>query len=174
MYVTAISSGGCVAGTACEIIVQQDLTYASLAEGAHHAIREWITSPTAKYFTALQVGDQVNAMAWAYRENEGGESELILHVDTIEPGCALTIGTGTPTPITGVTLDDLGSIAAYEQTYGPLLVEVADVTGTPKQPDQTFGLGNTFYDGGADDAQIVSLSPYYMATETSSSDSTPA
>jgi hypothetical protein len=163
VYVTAISSGACVAGTACEVIVQQDLTYASLAAGAHHAIREWITANTSKYFTALHVGDQVNALAWAYREDEGGESELILHVDTIEPGCALAIGTGTPTPITGVSLGDLGSIAAYEQTYGPLLVQIANVTGTPKQPDQTFGLGDTFYDGGASDAEIVSLSPYYMA-----------
>ena len=163
IYVTAISSGECVAGTACEIVFQQDLTYPSLQAGAQHAIRAWITTLTSKYFTSLQVGDQVNAMAWAYREDEGGESELILHVDTIEPGCALKIGSGTPTPIAGVTLDDLGSIAAYEQTYGPLLVEVANVTGTPKQPDQTFGLGDTFYDGGADDAQIVSLSPFYMA-----------
>ncbi len=163
VYVTAISAGGCAAGKACEFIVQQDLTYSSLAVGAHHAIREWVTSTTAKYFTSLQVGDQVNMMAWALRENEGGQNELITHVDTIEPGCALKIGTGTPAPITGVTLQDIGSIAAYETTYGPLLIEIANVTGTPKQPDQTFGLGDTFYDGGASDAQIVSLSPYYMA-----------
>jgi hypothetical protein len=163
VYVTALSKGACAAGVACEFILQQDLTYASLEAGAQHAIRTWISSATAKYFTALAVGDQVNAMAWAYREAEGGQNELILHVDTVSPGCALKIGSGTPTPITGVQLGDIGSIAAYEQIYGPLLLEVANVTGTPKQPNQTFGLGNTFYDGGASDADIVSLSPYYMA-----------
>lgn len=163
VYVTAISKGGCAAGVACELIVQQDLTYASLEAGAQHAIRAWITTSTSMHFTSLAVGDQVNAMAWAFRESEGGPNELILHVDTVEPGCALKIGSGTPTPIQGVHLYDLGSLAAYEQIYGPLLLEIANVTGTPKQPDQTFGLGDTFYDGGASDAQIVSLSPYYMA-----------
>jgi hypothetical protein len=163
VYVTAISDGACMAGVACEFIVQQDLTYASLAAGAQHAIRAWITTSTATYFTSLVVGDQVNMLAWAYRETGAGQNELILHVDTIEPGCALAIGSGTPTPITGVQLSDVDSIADVEQTYGPLLLSIANVTGTPKQPDEIFGLGNTFYDGGADDGQIVSLSPYYMA-----------
>jgi len=163
VYVTGISSGACTAGVACELIVQQDLTYGSLAAGAQHAIREWITTATSTYFTARAVGDQVNMLAWAYRETGAGENELILHVDTIEPGCALKIGSGTPTPITGVQLSDVDSIADYEQTYGPLLISIPSVTGTPKQPDQIFGLGDTFYDGGADDGQIVSLSPYYMA-----------
>ena len=162
VYVTAISKGACVAGVACEFIVQQDLTYGSLEAGAQHAIRAWIGSSASKYFTQLAVGDQVNAMAWAFRESEGGQNELILHVDDVDPGCALKIGSGTPTPITGVQLTDIGSLAAYEDIYGPLLLQVANVTGTPKQPDQTFGLGNTFFDGGASDAAIVSLSPYYM------------
>src|SRR5678815_5864543 len=90
-------------------------------------------------------------------------NELIVHVDDVSPGCALKVGSGTPTPITGVQLSDIGSIAAYEDIYGPLLLQVANVTGTPKQPNQTFGLGNTFFDGGVSDAAIVSLSPYYMA-----------
>ncbi len=162
VYVTAISKGACTAGVACEFNLQQDLTYGSLEAGAQHAIRAWISSSTSKYFTSLAVGDQVNAMAWAFRETEAGQNELILHVDTVEPGCALKIGSGTPTPITGVQLTDIGSLDAYEQIYGPLLLEVANVTGTPKQPDQTFGLGNTFFDGGVTDAQIISLSPYYM------------
>lgn len=162
VYVTAVSKGACVAGTACEVIVQQDPTYASLEAGAQHAIRAWISSSTAKYFASLAVGDQVNMMAYAFRESEGGQNELILHVDLLEPGCALKIGSGTPTPIPGVALADIGSLAAYEQIYGPLLMQIANVTGTPKQPDQTFGLGDSFFDGGASDAQIVSLSPYYM------------
>lgn len=162
VYVTALSKGACVDGVACELILQQDLTYASLEAGAQHAVRAWITSSTAKYFASLAVGDQVNAMAWAYRESEGGQNELIVHVDLLEPGCALKIGSGTPTPIQGVALTDINSLAAYEQIYGPLLMQIANVTGTPKQPDQTFGLGNTFFDGGVTGGEIISLSPYYM------------
>lgn len=163
VYVTAVSRGACAAGVACEFILQQDETYGSLEAGAQHAVRAWITSTTSQYFTSLAVGDQVNVLAWGFRETEAGQNELILHVDQLEPGCALKVGTGSPTPITGVALADIGSTAAYEQIYGPLLLEVANVTGTPKQPSQTFGLGDTFYDGGASDAAIVSLSPYYMA-----------
>jgi hypothetical protein len=162
VYVTAISKGACASGVACEFILQQDLTYGSLEAGAQHAIRAWISATTAKYFVQLAVGDQVNALAWAFRESEGGQNELILHVDDVEPGCALKVGSGAPTPITGVQLGDIGSIAAYEDIYGPLLLQVANVTGTPKQPNQTFGLGNTFFDGGTSDAAIISLSPYYM------------
>jgi hypothetical protein len=162
VYVTAISKGGCSAGVACEFILQQDLTYSTLEAGAQHAIRAWISSSAATHFTQLAVGDQVNAMAWAFRESEGGQNELILHVDDIEPGCALKVGSGTPAPITGVQLTDIGSLAAYEDIYGPLLLQIANVTGTPKQPNQTFGLGNTFFDGGTSDAAIISLSPYYM------------
>jgi hypothetical protein len=162
VYVTAVSQGGCVANVACEFILQQDETYVSLQSGAQHAIRAWISSNASKYFTQLAVGDQVDAMAWAFRETEAGQNELILHVDAVSPGCALKVGTGNPTPITGVQLSDIGSLAAYENTYGPLLLQIANVTGTPKQPNQTFGLGNTFFDGGASDAAIVSLSPFYM------------
>jgi hypothetical protein len=162
VYVTAVSKGACAAGVACEFILQQDETYPSLQAGAQHAIRAWISAGAAKYFTQLAVGDQVNAMAWAFRESEGGQNELILHVDDVSPGCALKIGTGSPTPIAGVQLSDIGSLSAYEDIYGPLLLQVANVTGTPKQPNQTFGLGNTFFDGGTSDASIVSLSPYYM------------
>jgi hypothetical protein len=162
VYVTAISKGACTASVACEFILQQDLTYGSLEAGAQHAIRAWISASASTHFTQLAVGDQVNAMAWAFRESEGGQNELILHVDDVQDGCALKIGSGNPTPITGVQLGDIGSISAYEDIYGPLLLQVANVTGTPKQPDQTFGLGNTFFDGGVSDAAIISLSPYYM------------
>lgn len=160
VYVTAVSQGACQAGVACQFVLQQDLTYATLQDGAQHAIRAWVSAATSKYFLTLAVGDQVNAMAWAFRETEGGPNELILGVNQLQPGCALKVGSGTPTPIPGVTLSDLGSYAAYEQLYGPLLLQVASVTGTPKQPAQTFGLYAS--DGGWSDAQAVSLSPYYM------------
>jgi hypothetical protein len=162
VFVTAVSQGACKPSVACEFILQQDETYPSLQAGAQHAIRAWIGSSASKYFTQLAVGDQVNAMAWAFRESEGGQNELILHVDDVSPGCALKVGSGNPTPIAGVQLSDIGSLAAYEDLYGPLLLQVANVTGTPKQPNQTFGLGNTFFDGGTSDGSIVSLSPYYM------------
>ncbi len=159
VYVTGISQNGCVAGTACEFFLQQDLTYPDLATGAHHGIRAWITTKTSVHFTSLAVDQQVNVLAWAYRETTGGQNELILHVDTINPGCALAVGSGTATPI-AAQLSDLDQVVDYEQTYGPLVVQIANVTGTPKQPNQSFGLGDTFWDGSVSTGQIISLSPF--------------
>ena len=161
VYVTAISQGACTAGTACEFFLQQDLTYPDLATGAHHGIREWVTAATATHFTTLAVDQQVDVYAWAYRDTSQGQDELILHVDTINPGCVRQVGTGTATPI-AAQLTDLDQLVDYEQTYGPLLVQIANVTGTPKQPGQTFGLGDTFFDGGSSGGQIISLSPYFL------------
>ncbi len=162
VYVTAISQNGCVANTACEFFLQQDLTYPDLATGAHHGIRAWITTKTSVHFTSLAVNQQVNVLAWAYRDTAQGANELILHVDTTNPGCALAVGTGTATPVSAL-LSDLDQISDYEQTIGPLLVVIANVTGTPKQPSQTFGLGNTYWDGSTTTGEIISLSPYFLS-----------
>jgi hypothetical protein len=161
VYVTAVSGGSCKAGTACDFFLQQDLSYASLAEAAHHGIRGWVTTNTSKYFTSLAVDQQVNVLAWAYRDTSQGQNELILHVDLVDPGCALAVGNGTAMPVTA-TLADLDQVVDYEQTYGPVLVTISDVTGTPAAPNQTFGLGNTFFDGGSNGGQIISLSPFYL------------
>ncbi len=160
VYVTAISKGGCVAGTECLLYLQQDLTYATLKDGAQHGIQVFVSKNTAKYFTSVAVDDQVDVLAWAQRNTQGGQNELMLFVNEVNPGCMKTTGSGTATPITGVQLSDL-TVGAYEDTIGPLLVTVDSVTGTPKSPGQIFGLGNTFYDGGGSN-NIVSLSPYFL------------
>lgn len=163
VYVTAISRGACAANQACQIFLQQDLTYPSLVAGAKHGIKMFISAAASQYFTAVAVGDKVDALGWAQRFTLGGQNELLLQVNQIEPGCALKTGTGTATPISGVLLSDL-TVNAYENTMGPLLVQVANVIGTPGQPGETFGLGTSTFDGGSSDggADIVSLSPFFL------------
>jgi hypothetical protein len=163
VYVTAISRGACAANQACQIFLQQDETYASLALGAKHGIKMLISAPAAQYFTTLQVGDKVDALGFAQRYTLGGQNELLVQVNSIQPGCAKKVGTGTPTPIPNVLLSDL-TVNAYENTVGPLLVKVDNVIGTPGQPGETFGLGTAQFDGGGSDAgtDIVSLSPFFL------------
>ncbi len=163
VYVTAISRGACTANQACQIYLQQDETYASLALGAKHGIKMLISAPAAQYFTTLQVGDKVDALGYAQRYTLGGQNELLVQVNSIQPGCAKKVGSGAPAPISGVLLSDL-TVNAYENTIGPLLVKVDNVIGTPGTPGETFGLGNAQFDGGGSDAgtDIVSLSPFFL------------
>jgi|GEM_PF-3943882 len=155
VYVTGITKSACVAGVACDLYVQQDLSYGSLKQGAHHAIKMFVSAATAMYFTAVAVGDKVDAMGWAYRY---GDNELLLQVDQLMPGCAHKIGTGSVTPVPAL-LDDL-TLSAAEDTVGPLVVQVTNVRGTPKAPTQTFGIGWIYWDGSP--SPFVSLSPYFL------------
>ena len=158
VYVTALSKGACTAGNACDVYVQQDVTYPSLAAGAHKAIKLFVSPNTSMYFPALAVDDRIDVMAWAYRNHQNNQNELILEVLQTLPGCAHKVGTGKTTPVSGVQLSDL-TLAAIEDTTGPLYVQVTSVRGTPGLPGETFGLGNAFFDGGGGGA-IVSLSPF--------------
>jgi hypothetical protein len=160
VYVTAVSNGGCVAGTACQIFVQQQLSYANLNQGSQEALKIFVSAATAEYFTTIAVGDQVDVYAHAWRYNVDGQNELLLQVNLSLQGCAKKIGAGDASPVT-VTLADL-TVPAYEDTVGPLLVKVNLVSGKPQLPAETFGLWNTgvFMEGGVED--IVSLSPYFL------------
>lgn len=164
VYITAISGNGCEAGKSCQIFVQQDQTYASWAAGAQHAIKLRISAATASHFVGLSVGDQVDVLGYAWRFNLGGEHELLIQVNSQLAGCAKKVGTGSPTPITGVKLSDL-SVSAYEDTHGPLLIQVANVSGKPAAPTQIFGIWDTgvgIGDGGT--ASLRSLSPYFLTS----------
>jgi hypothetical protein len=162
-YITAISGGGCTANSACQIFLQQDETYASLAAGAQHAIRMWISATTATHFVGLAVGDQVNALGDAFRYTSDGQNELLIRVTANMPGCAKKVGTGNPTPITGVALTDL-TVSAYENTTGPLLVQVSGVTGKPGPGGQIFGIWVTGVGiGDAGPNGLVSVSPYFLS-----------
>lgn len=160
VHVTGITKGACTAGVACDLYLQQDLTYASLAAGAQHAIKMFVSANTAMYFAGAAATDQVDAMGWAYRYTGGGSNELLLQVDQIMPGCVHKTGSGAPTGVV-VQESDL-TLSAYEDTVGPLFVELDNVHGTPKMPAQTFALlpQGYVFDGGF--AGIVDLSPYFL------------
>jgi len=165
--ITGVSRGGCAAGQACQIYVQSAATFASLAAGAHHAIKISVSSTVAFHFTGVAVGDVVDVLGWGWRNNQNGLNEIMAQVNAGLPGCTNKTGTATPTPITGVKLSDL-THASYD-TYGPLLVNLAGISGKPTgTATQTFGLYTTgtdagFLDGGTD---IVSLSPFFLPSAT--------
>jgi hypothetical protein len=160
VYVTAVSQGACVAGTACQVYLQQDETYASLAAGAQRALKLLVSKNTSQFFTTLKLGDQVNVYANAWRYNLDGQNELLLQVNLMLKGCAKVVGSGNPTPV-AATLADL-TVPAYEDTLGPLLVQVQTISGKPKMPGEIFALWNTgvFSDAGLD--EVVNLSPYFL------------
>jgi hypothetical protein len=161
VFVTAISKAGCQAGVACQIFVQQAEQYAHLAAGSRQALKIFVSANTAAHFTGLAVGDKVDVLAWAWRYDVDGQHELLLQVNLQLPGCAKKVGVGVPKPVT-VALSDL-TLGAYEDTVGPLLVQVNQVSGKPQLPAETFGLWTTgvFSDAGVE--SIVSLSPYALS-----------
>jgi hypothetical protein len=161
-YVTAISGGACTAGDACQIYLQQDPTYASFALGAHRAIKLRVSGTAAQYFTALAPGDQVDVLGHAWRFNLGGANELVIQVNAQLQGCAKKIGTGAPAPITGIQLSDL-NVTSYELTHGPLLIQVAAVSGKPAAPAEIFGIWPTGVGiGDASPSDLVSISPFFL------------
>lgn len=162
VYVTGISRGACAVNQACQIFLQQDETYATLGQGAKHGIKMFISASASQHFTTLAVGDKIDTLGYPSRYTLGGQNELLVEVNNLYPGCAHKVGTGAPTPITGVSLSDL-SVNAYETTVGPLLIKVDGLIGTPGLPGETFGLGTQGFDGGADaGGEIVSLSPFFL------------
>jgi hypothetical protein len=163
VYVTAVSQGGCVAGTACQIFVQQDLSYSDLTAGSGQAIKLFVSANTATHFTQVQVGQKVDIDAWAWRYNVNQPEELLLQVNLQNKGCAKVVGSGDAQPLT-VGLTQL-MFANYD-TVGPLLVKVLTPSGTPQAADQTFGLfiKGSFVDAGVDN--VVSLSPYFLSGGT--------
>jgi hypothetical protein len=159
--VTGVSQGGCVDGKACQIFIEEGGPYASLSAVAHHAIKIFISGTGATHFTGIAVGDKVDTAGYGWRYDVGGQNEILLEVNDALRGCIKKTGTGTVDPVTA-TLIDLGSIAAYETTYGPVLVKVVDVSGKPATATETFGLYTTgTFDAGG--AAIVSLSPYFLS-----------
>lgn len=163
-YVTAISGAGCTANKACQVFLQDDLSYPTLAAAAKHGIKVFVSAAAASHFTSVAVGDRVDVLGWAWRYNLNSQRELLLQVNTQLPGCAKTTSSNnTLVPLAGLKLDDL-TLDKYENTHGPLLVRVATVLGKPDpSPAATFGLFH-LTDGGLPDGgvEIVSLSPFLL------------
>ncbi len=161
VVVSAVSGSVCRSNSACQIFLQDDETYASLSEGALHAIKLFVSAATAERFTGVSVGDRLDVRAWAWRYTLSGQNEMMVQVNSQLHGCTRKVGTANPTP-TPVTLNAL-TIDAYENTVGPLLVRVSNVSGKPGTPTQTFGLyltGSPVSDAGT--KQTVSASPYFI------------
>jgi len=171
-YVTAISGSGCSANKACQLFLQSDLSYPSLAAAAKHAIKLFVSAPAASHFTSVRVGDRVDVLGWAWRYNLDVQHELLLQVNAVTRGCAKTTSSNNAlVPLSGVTLADL-TLDKYENTHGPLLVRVASVRGKPDpSPTATFGLFHAT-DAGLPDAggdagvDIVSLSPFFLPSSS--------
>lgn len=162
VVVTGISGGACRAKSACQIFLQDDETYSSIAEGAHHAVKLFVSAATAEHFTTVATGDRLNVLGWVWRYTLGGQNELMVQVNSQLLGCTKKVGTASPTP-TVTTLSAL-TLDAYENTVGPLLVQVKGVSGKPGAPKETFGLWVTGADAGSfNGTQIVSASPYFIS-----------
>jgi hypothetical protein len=170
VLVTAISKAGeapdsgaqgCQSGVACQIFVQSDKGYADLTAGSQQALKMFISANAAQYFTSVRVGDTVDVDAYAVRIKTGGQNELELEVTLQYPGCAKTKGVGSGFTPVKVTLADL-TVSAYEDTVGPLLVEVTNVSGKPTTATATFGLWDTGSINDAGVSTLTSLSPFFL------------
>lgn len=161
VYVTAISGGGCVAGTACQFFVQQSESYASLAAATHQSLRVFVSAAAASHFTTLAVGDRIDLDAYAQRDTTSGHDELMFVVNLAYPGCARTTGTGNLQPVSA-QLSDF-TVDAYQHTLGPVLVRVSTVSGRPAGSTETFGLWPTGSITMDPITTITSLSPFFLS-----------
>ncbi|MCC6668346.1 MAG: hypothetical protein IT375_31670 [Polyangiaceae bacterium] len=162
VFVTAISGAGCVSGSTCQVFVQQAESYPSLAAAAKQAIKLRIANTVALHFTSLKVGDKVDVLGYAWRYTLGGANELVIQVNSQLPGCAKKVGGGTPVPISGVQLGDL-SVSTYEQTHGPVLIQLSAVSGKPAAVKEIFGLWKTGVGiGDAGPEAVVNASPFFL------------
>ncbi|MBW2456242.1 MAG: hypothetical protein JRI68_17110 [Deltaproteobacteria bacterium] len=159
VYVSAISGGGCQLNTPCHLFVQQHPSYGMLHEAAWQSLRLEVSDGIAHYFEDINVGDQIDLAAHAWRRADGGRNELQLQVSSGLPGCAVVVGRAELAPV-AATLGDL-TVDAYEESLGPVLVQVAAVVGEPEGLDETFAL---WPQGDFDDdsADVTSLSPYFL------------
>ena len=166
VVITAISGGGCATDKACQIYVQEESAETTLTGVAHRAMKVFVSAKAAARFTGLAVGDKVDVAAHAWRYTVGGQNELLLQVNDLTRGCAKKTGTGAIAPV-AATLADLGSADAYENQYGPVLVQLSGVSGnTDTALTMTFGMfpSTGGFDAGA--TSIVSLSPYCLPAGT--------
>ncbi len=169
LYVTAISGAGCTTSTtaSCQIFLADATSYADLAGAAKHAIRLLVYPPASPHFVGPQVGDQVNVAAWGYRVTSGGQNELLLDVSETRRGCIFKVGTGTVAPL-AATLGQLGTVAAYQDTYGPVLVQLAGVTASTDATSISKTTGGLYYPAmfDAGGPTPISVSPFFLSGDT--------
>jgi hypothetical protein len=139
VYVTAVSTNGCVATEACTIFVQDDESYASIAEATHKSLRVGIAPAVASYFTGI-ANDRVDLYA---RSRHGGRTErALLHA-------------GAARRWSSVRHDRPWSYARrpdgrrLRRHCRPMPVQLNTVSGNPNLPNETFALWDTGSKGGA-------------------------
>lgn len=159
-FVTGVSGGGCVAGTACQFFVQEVPQFVDFADAAQRSLKVFASANTASHFEGITVGDQVDIQAWAWRYNVDGQNELLLQVNLQLPGCAKVVGGAVPKPVVA-TLADL-TVQGYEVDYGPVFVELDGVSGKPHLPAETFGMWTTGQIDMSPDGP-TSLSPFFLS-----------
>jgi hypothetical protein len=159
VYVSAVSGGGCAANSACQIFVQQALSFADLNAAKRQSIRFAIAPSAASRFVGIVPGDRVDLDARAFRDTTDGRNELIFLVTDNLKGCMKKTGTGTLVPVT-TTLDVL-SVAEYEAN-GPIFIRIDTVSGKPNAPPQTFGMWDTGAPLPGDLTMVTSLSPFFL------------
>lgn len=169
LYVTGISGAGCTSSTsaACQIFLADATSYADLAAAGKHAIRLLVFPPGSPHFVAPQVGDKVDVAAWGYRNTSAGQNELMLDVSDARRGCIFKTGTGTVAPV-AATLGQVGTLAAYQDTYGPVLVQLTGVSANTDATSVSKTTGGLFYptmfDAGG--PTPISVSPFFLSGNT--------
>ena len=164
VYVTGVSGGACVDGTACQIFLQQDPGYGSVEEARQHGIKLFASKKTAMHFTGVAVGDKLNVYGTAERDTMGGQNELLILVTLATPGCFANVSSNnalTPVPLT--QLEDV--VSEDYEVAGPLFVSVTSNPkshGKPKMPTETFGIIDNSLDLEAGTDQLISLSPTFL------------
>jgi hypothetical protein len=164
VYVTAVSGGACVDGTACQVYLQQDLGYGTIAEGRQHGIKLFASKKTAMHFTGIAVGDQVNVYGHAWRYTVDGQNELLIQVTLASPGCFAHVSSNNA--ITPIPLTQLQDVVSEDyEAVGPLFVDVQSnpkIHGKPKMPIETFGIIDNSLDLEAGTQELISLSPTFL------------
>lgn len=163
VIVTAVTGGGCVAGKACDIYVQEQGTETTLAGAAHKAMKVFVSDKASSHFTGIAPGDKVDLAAHAWRYTVGGQNELLLQVNDAIRGCIKKTGTGSVAAVPA-TLMDL-SVSAYE-TNGPVLITLSNVTADTDAASLSKTTNAMFPTTGGFEAgtfEKTSLSPFCLA-----------
>lgn len=159
VVVTAVARSGCVAMESCQIFIQQDDAYATLAAAQKQSLPIGIAPAVAQHFVGIQVGDKVDVYGHVFRNTQNGKNELGILVTPALQGCAKVVGAGNPVPV-AATLPVLTT--PYYEANGPALVTVSGVTGKTKTPVETFALWDTVAGPTGGIEEVTSLSPFFL------------
>jgi hypothetical protein len=155
VYVAAVSGGVCRPDAACEMFVQQAPGYDDVVQAAQGAVRVVAAIEAAPDVAGAAAGDRVDLAGFAWRHEGPAMNELVVEVSDLHRGCVHRVGEAVMRPAPA-TLHEL-SVADYAR-FGPMLVEIEGVSGSPKEPDSTFAI----WPPGGSDGDLTSVSPFLL------------